>query len=100
MAISRDTYRYIKKLDKEQLSKYLYDFYVNAYFECLKDFEAAMVRRLADDFNFTAEQIDEVKKGVDEDIESIQMKLVSADDIINGLMNEGKLKNAKREKGV
>ena len=59
-----------------------------------------MVRRLADDFNFTAEQIDEVKKGVDEDIESIQMKLVSADDIINGLMNEGKLKNAKREKGV
>lgn len=90
--ISRDTHRYIKGLNREQMSKYLYDFYVQAYFECLKDFEAAMVRRLADDFNFTAEQIDEMKKGVDEDVESIHMKLVSADEIVDGLTKEGKLK--------
>ena len=74
------------------MSKYLYDFYVQAYFECLDDFKAAMFRRLADDFGFTAEQIETMRKGVNEDIESIQMKLVSADDIINGLINEGKMK--------
>ena len=72
------------------MSKYLYEFYVQAYYECLNDFQAAMFRRLADDFGFTAENIEVMRKGVDEDIESIQMKLVSANEIIDGLISEGK----------
>lgn len=61
--ISRDTHRHIKGLNREQMSKYLYDFYVQAYYECFSDFQAAMFRRLADDFGFTAENIELMRKG-------------------------------------
>lgn len=93
--ISRDTHRHIKGLNREQMSKYLYEFYVNAYYECLNDFEAAMFRRLADDFGFTAEKIEEMRKGVNEDIESIQLKLITANEIVDGLISEGKFKKGK-----
>ena len=92
MAIRRETHRYIKNLNREQLSNWLYQYYTEAYFECFKDFEAAMLRRVADDFGFDSEQAEKLRKGVNEDIESIQLKLVSADEIIDGLTKEGKLK--------
>lgn len=92
--ISRDTYRHVKGLSREQMSKYLFDFYTQAYFECYDDFEAVMFRRLIDDFGFTDEQIKQIKEGMKEDIEAIHLKLISAKEIFDGLEMEG-FKNVK-----
>ena len=87
--ISRDTYRHVKGLSREQMSKYLNQFYVSAYFEVIDDDDASIFRRLIDDFGFSDEDIARLRKGKEEDIESINQKYITAEEIINGLEAEG-----------
>ena len=87
--IRRDTYRFLKKLSREQLSKWLCQFYVEAYNAGIRDDQAAVFRRLVDDFDFTNEQIAELRQGKDEDVNSINEKYVTAEEIIEGLIGEG-----------
>ena len=44
---------------------------------------------MVDDFNFTNEQIAELRQGKDDDVESINQKYVTAEEIIEGLISEG-----------
>ena len=87
--ISRDTYRHVKGLSREQMSKYLNQFYVSAYFEGIEDDDASIFRRLIDDFGFSDDDIARLRKGKEEDIESINQKYITAEEIINGLKAEG-----------
>lgn len=87
--IRRDTYRFLKKLSREKLSSWLCQFYVEAYNAGIRDDQAAVFRRLVDDFDFTNEQIAELRQGKDEDVNSINQKYVTAEEIIEGLISEG-----------
>ncbi len=87
--ISRENHRYLKSLNREQFSKKLYDYYSQAYNEGAYETECAIYRQLADSFGFDNEQIDKLRKGVFSDLEAINQKYVTADEIMNGLINEG-----------
>ena len=88
--ISRDNHRYLtKKLNREQFSAKLYEYYTQAYNEGVNDTEAAIYRRLYDDFGFTDEMVKQLRKGVGSDIDSINLKLITATEIFEGLINEG-----------
>ena len=88
--ISRENHRFLKNLNREQFSKKLYDYYSQAYNE------GAIYRQLADSFGFDNEQIDKLRKGVFSDLEAINQKYVTANEIMNGLISEG-YKSLKEE---
>ena len=87
--ISRENHRILKSLNREQFSKKLYDYYSQAYNEGAYETECAIYRQLADSFGFDNEDIDKLRKGVFSDLEAINQKYVTADEIINGLISEG-----------
>lgn len=97
--ISRENHRYLKNLTREQFSKKLYVYYSQAYNEGANDTEATIYRRLFDDFGFTDEQIEKLRDGVKADMDAIQQKYITAEEIVNGLISEG-LTNLKNIKGV
>lgn len=97
--ISRENHRYLKNLTREQFSKKLYVYYSQAYNEGANDTEATIYRRLFDDFGFTDEQIEKLRDGVKADMDLIQQKYITAEEIVNGLISEG-LTNLKNIKGV
>ncbi len=97
--ISRENHRYLKNLTREQFSKKLYVYYSQAYNEGANDTEATIYRRLFDDFGFTDEQIEKLRDGVKADMDLIQQKYITAEEIVNGLIGEG-LTNLKNIKGV
>lgn len=96
--ISRENHRYLKNLNREQFSKKLYVYYSQAYNEGANDTEATIYRRLFDDFGFTDEQIEKLRDGVKADMDLIQQKYITAEEIVNGLIGEG-LTNLKNIKG-
>lgn len=88
--ISRDNYRHlIKHLTREQFSVKLYHYYTQAYNEGVNDTEASIYRRLYDDFGFTDDMIKQLREGVGNDIDAINLKLITATEIFEGLINEG-----------
>lgn len=97
--ISRENHRYLKNLTREQFSKKLYVYYSQAYNEGANDTEATIYRRLFDDFGFTDEQIEKLRDGVKADMDAIQQKYITEEEIVNGLISEG-LTNLKNIKGV
>lgn len=97
--ISRENHRFLKNLTREQFSKKLYVYYSQAYNEGANDTEATIYRRLFDDFGFTDEQIEKLRDGVKADMDAIQQKYITAEEIVNGLISEG-LTNLKNIKGV
>lgn len=98
--ISRDNHRYLKSLTREQFTKKFYEYYASAYNEGANDTEATIYRRLFDDFGFADEQIAKLRDGVKSDMDAINQKYITAEEIVNGLISEGltNLKNIKGEK--
>ena len=95
--ISRDNHRYLtKKLNREQFSAKLYHYYTEAYNEGVNDTEAAIYRRLYDDFGFDDSMIKKLREGVNEDINAINEKYITAEQIINGLINEESITSLKK----
>ena len=95
--ISRENHRYLKNLTREQFSKKFYEYYSQEYNEGAYEMECSIYRQLADNFGFDNEQIDKLRKGVFGDIEAINQKYITADEIINGLISEG-YKSLKEDK--
>ena len=62
----------------------------------IKDCETTIYRRLIDDFNFTDEMIATLKKNKGKDISLINERYITADEMIDGLFNEG-FKSIKEE---
>lgn len=94
--IRRDVHRYLKGLSRERFSAWLYNFYKHSYNDGVKDNEAAVLRRLVDDFGFTEDMINTLHIGKGEDIDAINQNYISAEEIIEGLVSEG-FKNLKGE---
>ena len=94
--ISRENHRYLKNLKREKFNEWLIQFGFTNYLDGKKDTQAAIYHILIDKFNFTNEDIAKLKEGVRNDIESINDRDVTADEIINGLFSEG-YKNVKGE---
>ncbi len=90
----------MKNLSREQFSKKLYVYYSQAYNEGANDTEATIYRRLFDDFGFNDEQIAKLRDGVKNDMDAIQLKYITAEEIVSGLIGEGltNLKNIKGDK--
>lgn len=96
--ISREVHRKLKSLSREQFTEKFYMYYSQAYNEGANDTEATIYRRLFDDFGFTDEQIEKLRDGVKADMDLIQQKYITAEEIVNGLISEG-LTNLKIIKG-
>lgn len=87
--MNHDTYKKLKRKNKTQLEAWVNWFGFFNYMSGIKDSEAAIYRRLVDNFDFTDEQIAELKKLKGEDIEAINEQYITASEIINGLIDEG-----------
>ena len=94
--ISRENHRFLKSLNREQFSKKLYDYYSQAYNEGAYETECAIYRQLADSFGFDNEDIDKLRKGVFGDLEAINQKYVTADEIMNGFFSFYTFQRKKR----
>ena len=87
--ISRENHRYIKSLNREQFSNWLYQYFVESYNDGAYDTEVAIYRNLIDKFNFADDDIARLKEGVKDDIDSINRKYITAQEIMDGLEQEG-----------
>ena len=87
--ISRETYRFLKSSSREKLNTWLTNFGFVNYVDGKKDVQSAIYRRLIDDFGWTDEQIQQLKAGVKKDVEAINERYITADEILDGLTGEG-----------
>ena len=87
--MNHDTYKKLKRKNKTQFEEWLSWYGFFNYQAGIKDAEAAIYRRLIDDFGFTDEQIARLKKLKGEDITAINEQYITANEIINGLIDEG-----------
>lgn len=87
--MNHDTYKKLKRKNKAQLEEWVNWFGFFNYMSGIKDSEAAIYRRLVDNFGFTDEKIAKLKKLKGEDIEAINEQYITAREIINGLIDEG-----------
>ena len=76
-------------MNTDEFSVFLARFCIESYGDGAQDTEAAIYRRLYDDFNFDNDMIEKLKKGVNDDLNAINQKYITAEEIINGLINEG-----------
>ena len=87
--MNHDTYRKLKSKSKKQMDEWLTQFGFANYTGGIKDCEATIYRRLIDDFGFTDEMIATLKKNKGKDIGLINERYITADEMIDGLFNEG-----------
>ncbi len=87
--IKREVYRSLKKKSREELSEWLNNYCVLSYLDGMRDTTAADMLALHDEFNFSTVRLNRVFTHRDETIEAIHKHLISADEIIDGLIQEG-----------
>ena len=87
--INHDTYRTIKGKNKKQLSLWLIQYAAANYNDGVKDNTICIFRRLIDDFGFSQDMIDRLQQGKDTDVDAINERYVSADELINGFNGLG-----------
>ena len=83
------TYKMLKKKKKHEMEEWLIQFGFANYLDGIKDNRAATYRHLVDSFGFTDEQIAELKRLSRNDIGLINERYITANEIIEGLANEG-----------
>ena len=87
--INREIYRDIKNKSKEQMEQYFRVYYGNAYNQGITETYLAVFHHLHDMYNFTNEQLEELFYACNNDIEAMNQRYISADEILNGLIGEG-----------
>lgn len=87
--ISRDVYRKLKSKSREEMTAWLIWYSAESYNEGIRDNTIAIFRRLIDEFGFTNEMIQKLQQGKDSDINCINERYISANEIADGLANEG-----------
>lgn len=95
--ISRETYREVKKMNREQMDRWTYTFGVKLYLDGKNDATMAMCRVLHDQFGFGEKRLRELLAGQESDMEAIHQRLISAAEIQEGLAAEGCNLNHKGE---
>ena len=87
--ITREVHRSLKKKSREEMTAWLIWYGAENYNEGVKDNTISIFRRLIDDFGFTDEMIQKLQQGKDSDVDAINQRYVKADEMINGLADEG-----------
>lgn len=87
--ISRDVYRNLKRKSREEMTAWLIWYSAESYNEGIRDNTITIFRRLVDDFGFTEEMIQKLQQGKDADINCINERYISANEMADGLANEG-----------
>lgn len=83
--ISRATYKTVKKMDRETMN----DWAKALYNDALRDCEAASMLALKDEFGFSTKRLARFMDRRNNTIISINKRLVSAEEIILGMIDEG-----------
>lgn len=87
--MNREIYRDIKGKSKDQMEQYLRLFYFHAYNEGITETYLSVFHHLFDDFGFTNEQLEKLFYDCNNDIEAINQKYISTEEIMKGLADEG-----------
>ena len=87
--LNRQQYRYVRGLSKDELIKWLHDFYCNVYNEAISETYLAVMRHLHDDNDWNNEQLEELFYNSNNDIAAINEHYVTAEEIRAGLADEG-----------
>lgn len=87
--ITREVHRKLRNMSREELTAWLIWYGAEHYNDGIKDNTIAIFRRLIDDFGFTDEMIQRLQKGKDADVTAINERYVKADEMIDGLADEG-----------
>ena len=83
--ISRATYKTVKNMNRETMN----DWAKMLYNDALHDCEAASMLALKDEFGFSTKRLARFMDRRNNIIISINKRLISADEIIQGLISEG-----------
>lgn len=87
--LNREVYRDIKGKSKQQMEDWLRAYYYGAYNEGITETYMAVFRHLFDDFGFTNEQLEKLFFDSNGDIDAINQRYISAEEIRKGLVGEG-----------
>lgn len=87
--IDRATYKRIKKYNRQELNIWLTKFGTEIYNDGCRDAACAEILALRDEFNFGTSRISRFMQKRDNTIDSINKKLVTVSEIIDGLREEG-----------
>lgn len=87
--ITREVYRCLKKKSREEMTAWLIWYSAESYNEGIRDNTISIFRRLIDDFGFTDEMIQKLQRGKDADVNAINERYVKAEEMMNGLAEEG-----------
>ena len=87
--ISRDVYRTLKKKSREELQEWLTAYCAAAYMDGIRDATAADMLSLRDEFGFSTKRLSRFIARRDNTISAINQKFITADEIIQGLQEEG-----------
>ena len=96
--LNREVYRDIKNKSKDQMEQYMRNYYSVAYNQGITETYLAVFHHLHDMHDFSNEQLEELFYACNNDIEAINQRYISTEEILNGLIGEGVtfLKRAKR----
>lgn len=83
--ISQATYKTVKNFNREEMN----DWAAMLYNDALRDCEAASMQALKDEFGFGTKRLAKFMDRRNNTIVCINKRLVSADEIIRGLIEEG-----------
>ena len=87
--ITREVHRYLKNLKRPQMTAWLIKYAAENYNEGIRDNTITIFRRLIDDFGFKDEDIKRLQEGKDTDISAINERYIRAEEMIDGLAEEG-----------
>ena len=87
--INRETYKRIKKYNRLELNQWLTAFGTTIYNDGCRDAAAAEILSLRDEFGYGTQRIARFMKKRDDTIDSINKRLVTVEEILNGLREEG-----------
>ena len=87
--INRATYKRVKKYNREDMNLWFHQFGTELYNEGCRDSAVAEILALRDEFGFDTEQIAQFMQKRDNTIDSINKKLITVQEILDGLREEG-----------
>ena len=87
--ISRDTYRRLKKYNREELNTWIHKFGLVIYNNGCRDAAAAEILALRDEFGFGTSRIARFMAKRDNTITAINERYITVEEILEGLREEG-----------
>ena len=87
--INRETYKRLKKYNREEMNAWIHAFGTEIYNNGCRDAAVAEVLALRDEFNFGTQRIARFMVKRDNTIDSINKRLITIEEIIVGLREEG-----------